>query len=191
MVVTSSSNPYSADSSAAASSIVWIRADGGGEPQTLFATKDGRVVPYSLMPDGLHLAYQQLLPDGASHVWTIPINLTDPDRSHTRQAGALLALLFTNACPAVSQPRTLADFQRGVWRNCPFGRATGARFSIRTWKPHHGGGGHIHRRFICLGIAVVWPYRRSAEFNTRHVLAEFLRRLAAAGAGRETIGRNA
>ena len=126
----------SADSSAAASSIVWTRADGGGEPQTLFATKDGRAVPYSLTPDGLHLAYQQLLPDGASHVWTIPINLTDPDRPIPGKPELFLRTSFHERVPGRFPNREdVGRFPTAEsWRNCPFGRATGARFSIRTWK---------------------------------------------------------
>jgi len=57
--------------------LLWIRSDGAGDVQKLLEGK-APVEPYSISPDGRHLAYQQ----GANanfDIWTMPLDVTDPD----------------------------------------------------------------------------------------------------------------
>jgi len=55
----------------------WIRSDGGGEPQRLL---EGQVnpTPWSFSPDGHWLAYQTQESTG-NDLWTLPVDLSDPD----------------------------------------------------------------------------------------------------------------
>src|ERR1700692_3763589 len=58
--------------------IRWIRADGAGEAQPLLESK-GSVQPYSFSPDGKRLAFAEVAPDTGADVWTLPLDLSDPE----------------------------------------------------------------------------------------------------------------
>ena len=55
----------------------WTNADGAGEAQVLL--DGGTFNPYSFSPDGEHLLYQVVSPNGGQDLWTLPLDLTDPD----------------------------------------------------------------------------------------------------------------
>jgi serine/threonine-protein kinase len=59
-------------------SIWWIRADGAGEAQRLLQSKT-LIVPYSFSPDGRRLAYYVLSPETRNDIWTIALDLSDPE----------------------------------------------------------------------------------------------------------------
>ena len=59
-------------------SIPWIRADGAGEPQSLLETQNV-LTPWSFSPDGGWLAYFERGPETGFDIWTLPLDLTDPD----------------------------------------------------------------------------------------------------------------
>jgi serine/threonine-protein kinase len=62
-------------------SIWWVRADGAGQPQQLLA-RDPAVttrVPYSFSPDGTRLSYYQLTPETSADIWTMTLDLWDPE----------------------------------------------------------------------------------------------------------------
>ncbi len=56
----------------------WIRSDGAGDPQTLLET-DSVIVPWSFSPDGKWLAYFEVSPQTGYDLWTVPLDLSDPD----------------------------------------------------------------------------------------------------------------
>jgi serine/threonine-protein kinase len=58
--------------------IFWIRSDGGGEKQRLIESK-GQLFSDSFSPDGRRLAYSELNPKTGADLWTIPLDLSDPD----------------------------------------------------------------------------------------------------------------
>jgi Tol biopolymer transport system component len=62
----------------AGSSIVWIRSDGSGEGQKLLESANP-LFPDSFSPDGRHLAYDELDPITSMGIWTLPLDLSDPD----------------------------------------------------------------------------------------------------------------
>jgi serine/threonine-protein kinase len=65
--------------SAATSSIGWMRADGAGEVQRLLENK-GYVGELSFTPDGRRLAYtRSAVGNTAPDIWTVPLDLTDPN----------------------------------------------------------------------------------------------------------------
>ncbi len=57
--------------------LYWMRSDGAGQPQPLLESTNN-LVPWSMSPDGRRLAYFQ---HGATayDLWTLPLDLTDPD----------------------------------------------------------------------------------------------------------------
>jgi serine/threonine-protein kinase len=56
----------------------WIRSDGAGGPVQLIADKSP-MLPFSFSGDGKRLAYQQLDPDDHFELWTVSLDLSDPD----------------------------------------------------------------------------------------------------------------
>jgi serine/threonine-protein kinase len=60
------------------SSLLWIRADGAGETQRLLVSHYN-LFPYSFSPEGGRLAYQELNPETGQDLWTLPLDLSDPD----------------------------------------------------------------------------------------------------------------
>jgi Tol biopolymer transport system component/predicted Ser/Thr protein kinase len=58
--------------------IYWIRGDGLGDPQLLLKSTNP-AVPWSVSPDGRHLAYRGTDPDTGLDIWTLPLDLTDPE----------------------------------------------------------------------------------------------------------------
>ncbi len=60
------------------SNIWWIRSDGAGEAQLLYQGK-GQAVPYSFSPDGHRLAFVDFSPETILDIWTMLLDLTDPE----------------------------------------------------------------------------------------------------------------
>jgi serine/threonine-protein kinase len=58
--------------------IAWIRSDGTGEIETLLESA-ANGTPWSFAPDG-RLAFFQKVASSGSTVWTLPLDLSDPDR---------------------------------------------------------------------------------------------------------------
>jgi len=80
--------------------IRWVRADGAGEAKTLFEDKN-ELLPWSFSPDG-HLAFTWLATDAAYHLWTLPVDLHDPDNPRAGPPAAFVRTRFTVADPAFS-----------------------------------------------------------------------------------------
>ena len=57
--------------------IVWVRSDGAGEPVTLVESKE-LASPWSFAPDG-RLAYYTTSPGSGNDIWTLRLDLSDPD----------------------------------------------------------------------------------------------------------------
>jgi serine/threonine-protein kinase len=60
------------------SALFWIRSDGGGEPQRLLE-RQAPLVPWSFSPDGKRLAFFQSDPETLGDLWTLPLDLSEPD----------------------------------------------------------------------------------------------------------------
>jgi serine/threonine-protein kinase len=63
----------------AGGSMQWIRSDRAGEPQTLWESKNDLPRPYSFSPDGKRLAFVVLKGDRSDDLWTIPLDVADPE----------------------------------------------------------------------------------------------------------------
>jgi Tol biopolymer transport system component/predicted Ser/Thr protein kinase len=58
--------------------ISWVRSDGAGPVLNLLKST-GFVAPWSFSPDGSRLAYFEATPGGVWDLWTLPLDLSDPD----------------------------------------------------------------------------------------------------------------
>jgi serine/threonine-protein kinase len=72
-----------------------MRSDGSGEPQKLLERKNTGVGlrPQSFTPDGRRLAYDDNARTGAAvEIWTLPLDLTDPERPKPGKPEAFLTI---------------------------------------------------------------------------------------------------
>ena len=160
-----------------ASGIFWIRSDGAGEPQRLLESQSA-VVPGSFSPDGRRLAYFETNPETGLDIWTLPLDLADPDHPKAgkpepflRTPAAELLPVFSpdgrwiayrssesgdcrDLCPAFSRRRwrQMADLDR--WRLVRVLVEQRARVILRNrGQPDHGVGLHGGRQFVRAGQA--------------------------------------
>jgi serine/threonine-protein kinase len=80
--------------------IRWVRADGAGEARTLFEDKN-ELIPWSFSPDG-HLAFTWLVTDAAYHLWTLRLDLHDPDNPRAGPPAAFVHTRFSISDAAFS-----------------------------------------------------------------------------------------
>jgi Tol biopolymer transport system component len=90
--------------SAGANSLQWIRADGAGEAQPLLESKvvGQPPIPYSFSPDGKHLAFAEQAVDTSLDLWTLPLDLSDPEHPKPGEPELFLRTPFTELDPAFS-----------------------------------------------------------------------------------------
>jgi serine/threonine-protein kinase len=81
-------------------SLWWIRADGSGEPRKLLENVLNPR-PFNFSPDG-RLAYSPFGTQGLPDVWTLPIDLTDPDNPKPGKAEPFLSEAIVEVDPAFS-----------------------------------------------------------------------------------------
>jgi dipeptidyl aminopeptidase/acylaminoacyl peptidase len=86
-------------SSAGGFSLGWIRADGAGDPQGLLNRK-AILNPYSFFSDGRRLAYWERDADNADDLWTMALDVGDPD--HPKPGTPELFLRTYSNEPAIS-----------------------------------------------------------------------------------------
>lgn len=67
----------------------WTRSDGAGKPEPLLRTKSATVQAWSFAPDGKRLAYFELDPATAFHLWTVPLS-SDGGSLHAGQPEVFL-----------------------------------------------------------------------------------------------------
>jgi Tol biopolymer transport system component len=82
-------------------SLEWIRSDGGGEPQSLLEGSS-QPRPYSFSPDGKRLAYSGASPETGSDLWTLPLDVSDPERPKPGKPEPFLRTRFDEMQPAFS-----------------------------------------------------------------------------------------
>jgi serine/threonine-protein kinase len=81
-------------------SLWWIRADGSGEPQRILE-KAPNPRPASFSPDG-RLVYSPFGTQGLPDVWTLPIDLNDPERPKPGKPEPFLTEAFVEVDPTFS-----------------------------------------------------------------------------------------
>jgi serine/threonine-protein kinase len=119
----------------------WRRAEGGGEPQRLLESK-GRLLPYSFSHDGRRLAYAEIPPEKVSDIWTLPLDITDPDHPKPGKPELFLGTPAREYSPAFSPDGRWIAYQAGgenlevYVRPFPGGTPTGSG----QWQISSGGG---------------------------------------------------
>jgi serine/threonine-protein kinase len=83
-----------------ASGLTWMRGDGAGEPQTIL--KGALWRPYSLTPDGRWLAYFERSPETGMDIWTVALDLTDPENPKAGKPEAFLRTEYDETVPQFS-----------------------------------------------------------------------------------------
>jgi serine/threonine-protein kinase len=83
-----------------ASSIFWMRTDGAGDPQLLLKGPD-RPSPWSISPDG-HVAYFASSPETGFDIWTLPLDLRDPDHPKPGKPEPFLRTPYDELVPRFS-----------------------------------------------------------------------------------------
>jgi serine/threonine-protein kinase len=81
-------------------SLEWLRADGGGTAQRLFDSQND-LRPYSFSPDGTRLTFT-IVSSSGNDVWTLPLDITDPEHPKPGNAAVLVQTPFNEGEPAVS-----------------------------------------------------------------------------------------
>jgi DNA-binding winged helix-turn-helix (wHTH) protein/Tol biopolymer transport system component len=81
--------------------ISWIRADGAGEMQRLLVSRVP-ITPYSFSPDGSRLAYFDSNSETGQDLWTLPLDLQDPDRPKAQPPELFLRTASNELLPAFS-----------------------------------------------------------------------------------------
>ncbi len=113
-------------------SIYWIRSDGSGDPQLLLEDANP-LVPWSLSPDGRHLAYHESSWDTGYDIWTLPLDLTDPDHPkpgkpepflHTH-ASQLVPRFFPTAVGSLTARTNRATMKSTCGHFLPVAKANG------------------------------------------------------------------
>src|SRR5215469_4877145 len=119
------------------SGATWIRSDGVGEPQTILI--GSRPYPYSFTPDGRRLAYLDSSTETGLDIWTVALDLTDPDHPKAGKPEAFLRTAADESAPQFSPDgrwiayQSSSDSQEIYVR--PFPAAGGG-----TWQISTGGG---------------------------------------------------
>jgi serine/threonine-protein kinase len=109
-----------------ASSFWWIRTDGSSEPQRLFESKDD-LVPASISPDGHWLAYTATGSNTALDIWTLPLDLSDPEHPKAGTPEPFLHSPATEAGPAFSPD--------GRWLAYTSSESSSTEVYVRPFRP--------------------------------------------------------
>jgi len=89
--------------SPSANAIKWIRSDGAGDVQTLVESKrKGDIEPYSVSSDGRRLAYANISPDTGLDLWTLALDLSDPEHPKPGKPELFLGTPASERDPAMS-----------------------------------------------------------------------------------------
>jgi serine/threonine-protein kinase len=81
--------------------LYWIRTEGLGEAQLLLESKS-QLAPYSFSPDGKRLAYSEQNVDTGFDLWTLPLDVSDPEHPKPAEPELFLRTPINEAEPAFS-----------------------------------------------------------------------------------------
>jgi serine/threonine-protein kinase len=130
--------------SGGANFIRWIRADGAGESQLLVESKSG-LRPYSFFPDGQRLAFAEQAVDTSFDLWTLPLDVSDPEHPKPGKPELFLRTPFYKSEPAFSPDgRWIAYTSNESGRYEVYVRPFpgGAGSGSGEWQISTGGGGY-------------------------------------------------
>ena len=116
----------------------WTRSDAAGEPQRLLESQNAAVA-WDFSPDGRRLAYRVATTDGGSDngsdIWTLPLDLTDPDHPKTGQPEPFLRTPADERVPRFSPDGRWIAYRSNESGNNeiyvrPFPAASGGKWQI-------------------------------------------------------------
>ncbi|HEY1494753.1 MAG TPA: DPP IV N-terminal domain-containing protein [Candidatus Solibacter sp.] len=110
--------------------LTWIRSNGSGQPQVLWESRNN-LVPWSFPPDGSRLAYHEYNLETGGDLWTLPLDLSDPDHP---KPGKPEVFLTTAAEELV--PRFSPD---GRWIAYRSNESGANEIYVRPFPPTRGG----------------------------------------------------
>jgi Tol biopolymer transport system component len=90
-----------ATTSGAIGTLQWVRSDGGGESQPLLEGKTD-LKPYSFLPDGKRLAFGESRTETGYDLWTLPLDLSDPEHPKAGKPELFLRTIVDELEPAFS-----------------------------------------------------------------------------------------
>ncbi|HUJ50766.1 MAG TPA: DPP IV N-terminal domain-containing protein [Bryobacteraceae bacterium] len=117
-------------------SLSWIRSDGASEPQKL-STGARNLAPWSFSPDGKRLAYFETSPDTGQDIWTLPLDLSDPDHPKPGKPEVFLRTTADELAPMFSPDgrwiayRSTESGSNEVYVR-PFPAGSGGKWQIST-----------------------------------------------------------
>src|SRR5262249_32638496 len=119
--------------------IFWVRSDGSGDPQRLLENPDN-VAPACFSPDGRRLAYFGTRPDTGFDIWTLPLDLADPDHPKPGKPELFLGTPADEVLPRFSMDGRWIAYRSNESGNSeiyvrPFPLGSGAK-----WRISSGGG---------------------------------------------------
>jgi serine/threonine-protein kinase len=82
--------------------LAWVRSDGGGELQKLTEGSENVMTPWSFSPDGRRLAGFQRATEPGFDIWTLPLDLSDPDRPRAGKPEVFLRTTADEMAPQFS-----------------------------------------------------------------------------------------
>jgi serine/threonine-protein kinase len=82
--------------------ISWIRSDGAGEAQLLLPQSENNRSPWSFTPDGRTMAYHENTAQAGFDIWTVPLDISDPDHPKAGKPELFLATPHDELVPRFS-----------------------------------------------------------------------------------------
>jgi serine/threonine-protein kinase len=126
----------------AGDALMWIRADGGGEPQ-LLRQSPTIIVPHSFSPDGKRLAFEEWDAGTGYDLWTLPLDTRDPDHPRCGNPEILLRTPASEMLPAISPDGKWIAYESnesGNWEIYVRPFVSGSAASAGKWQVSTGEG---------------------------------------------------
>jgi serine/threonine-protein kinase len=117
-------------------SFFWVRCDGSGQPQEILRSSNV-IVPWSFSRDGRRLAYREQDPGARSDLWTMPLDLADPDHPKPGRPEPFLRTPYDELVPRFSTDghwiayRSNESGSNEIYVR-PFPNANGGRWQISS-----------------------------------------------------------
>jgi Tol biopolymer transport system component len=170
------------DASVGGTAIWWIAADGAGEAQRLLDVRAGDIGSNSFSPDGRTLIYSTYGEPGNSRLWTVTLDLSDPDHPSPAAPQPFYHSPFNETRPAFSPDgRWVAYVSDESGRNEIYVRSFSAAATGHTGKWQISTNG---------GQAPLWSHDRRSLFFTsddRVMMAEYTSSGASFTAGKPRL----
>lgn len=122
------------------SGIGWIRSDGSGEPQRILAAQRS-ASPWSFTPDGRRLAYFETHPGTGVDIFTLPLDLSDPDHPKPGKPEPFLTTPADELVPMFSPD--------GRWIAYRSNETGTAEVYVRPFPAGRGGKSNNGRQIFC------------------------------------------